>query len=412
MEQLDAVLSNCKELMKSRFSDGVEFQLEQYSEQKLGYLADHLLLTITTKCSERQKSKFFVKVFPRTTYEVMKRYIQQANAFKKEIFVYDLYFPNIKKYLPLANLDFAPQYFASKANEILVLENLQDQGYRLANSENLDDNHVELALKTIARFHALNIAYEETRSTNKRKFLLIEKFPQAFHEGINRKDENFTGYQYLKAAHKGVLALIDILPQRKLTKNEFENRINRTFQNIFALLTVSSEYRNVLCHGDLWYKNIMFKYENQNPIKCKLLDFQLIRYNPPANDVLSFLLHSGNNKNGKSYLEQNLARYYEFLTHELKGYNINAEKVLPKNEFKMTCDLFLPPLKLKHMYYISLSEANASNYMKNVYENEDLYTKTLFEDRSEMITFLVKNDNNYMQRMMAELANLETALCS
>lgn len=409
MDQLNMVLNDCKDIMKSYFSECVEFKLEQYSQEKLGYLADHFLLTITTnKFSGIHKSTFFVKAFPTATYEVMRKYIIQASAFKKEILVYDLYFPSIRKYLPQANLDFAPKYFASKANEMVVLENLQHEGYRLADTENLDDNHIVLALKTIARFHALNLAYEESRLTSTEKRLrLIDEHPQEFQDGINRKDEAFIGYQYMKAAHKGVLALIDILPQRTLTKDELKKRINKTFEDIFTLLGVSNKYRNVLCHGDLWYKNIMFKYENDKVIKCKLVDFQLIRYSPPANDVLLFLLHADDNIIGKPYLEQHLGRYYEFLTHELKGYNINAEKVLPKNEFKMTCDLFLPPLKLKHIYHVSLSEANPSNYMKNVYAHEELYTETLFEDRTEMITYLVKHDDSYMRRMLIELDNLE-----
>lgn len=56
-----------------------------------------------------------------------------------------------------------------------------------------------------------------------------------------------------------------------------------------------------------------------------------------------------------------MALYYEFPTHKLSGYNIKAEKVLPKNEFKMTFDLFLPRLKLKHVYHTSEGLANFSD---------------------------------------------------
>lgn len=409
MEQ-NLVLSACKVILETHFGASFNIKLEQYSQEKLGYLADHFLLTATSKCCDNPlKQSFFVKTFPKATYEVMKKYVQQANVFAKEIFVYELYIPAVKKYLQsVESIEFAPKYFGSKTGEVVVLENLKNQDYKLANSEILDVAHIQLALKTLAQYHAVSLAYEEVRtasSADGTQFKITDEFPEEFKDGINRKDEDFTGYQYLKAAHKGVLTLIDILPQKKLTKKEFKIKVNKTFEDIFVLLSTSVKYRNVLCHGDLWYKNIMFQYENDKLTKCKLIDFQLIRYSPPANDVLFFLLHSSNSNNLN--FDYYLRIYYDFLKESLDNYNIKVEKILPRNQFKDTCEIFLPPLKLKHVYHNSLSAANCTDYMKNAYSDPELYTKTLFHDRSEMITYLIHTDESYKKKMIVEIEALE-----
>lgn len=285
---------------------------------------------------------------------------------------------------------------------MLILEDLTDKGYQMCALEHFNETHIKLTLETIASLHAISIAFEETISrTSKKHYSLMNEFSEELKDGINRNDENFTGYLYLQAAHKGLLRALDFLP----TTSHFKGQLNEVFQDIFEILNVHKVYKNVFNHGDLWPMNILFKYENDVPKFCKLVDFQLMRYSPPANDVLYFLLHV---LKGKS-LEDYLHFYYAKLSQHLRVYEFDLSVILPVKEFHLTCNLLLPPLKLKHTYQVMLQYAN-QRYMKDIYKDSELYKKCLFEDRSEMVEHLLLTDDGYKQVMRRLLEELQDVL--
>ena len=57
-------------------------------------------------------------------------------------------------------------------------------------------------------------------------------------------------------------------------------------QKLFA--KPSTKFRNTICHGDPWTKNLMFKFDDRD-VKCVMVDFQSYRYCPPGQDVMAFL---------------------------------------------------------------------------------------------------------------------------
>lgn len=349
-------------------------------------MADHLVLKITATINAQQKLvRFFVKTFPNNTYPVMQKYIRQSNAFDKEIFVYTTLLPK------LTQTDFAPACLYAKNNTI-ILEDLTENNYQLCSLQQFDDAHIKLTLQTIATIHACSIAHEEKFET------LATDFST---DGINRKDENFAGFHYLQAAHKGLLLAADLLQ-----KNAFKNHLNQTFNEIFTLLNQHETHKNVFNHGDLWPMNILFQYENGAPKHCKLVDYQLIRYSPPANDVLYFLLHALTHKKFKTHLHAYLQFYYTTLYKTVGNFGFDLERILPLKEFETTCNLLLAPLKLKHAYQVMLQYANNS-YMKDVYKSSEWYTKCLFEDRSEMVESMMATDVGYRERVQELLQDLE-----
>ena len=45
----------------------------------------------------------------------------------------------------------------------------------------------------------------------------------------------------------------------------------------------------VICHGDLWWANILFKYDvNDLPLEVKFIDFQSSRVSSLVTDLLAF----------------------------------------------------------------------------------------------------------------------------
>lgn len=370
-------------------SGSTSFEMKPFSNRKLGYLADHYLLTIYGSKTNR----FFVKKFPDNTYEIMAKYIRQAKVFDKEIFVYRVLFNNFR-----SNLQYAPRYFYSHEDRLLILEDLTDSGFELVES-NLDDKHLKLALEAIAQFHGDSLVYEESKSTN-----LLQDYKEYLQDGINRRDENFAGFQYTKAAHKGVLAALDNYLPKKLNNHQFQQGLQTIFDQIYTRLGPHKTYRNVCCHGDLWTRNILFKHDDNDPVDCKLVDFQLIRYSIPANDLIYFLLHSTTTE---EHWDNYIHEYHQQLSLYLSKYDAKSQEILPLEELLVSCKYVTPPLRLKYAYQVMISAANSTRYMEEVYKDPKKYTETLFEDRTHLVKTLMREDEGYRKAVTDQMEILE-----
>lgn len=387
--------------VSSKFANA-NVAIEQFSNQKLGYMADHFLLKIASEDS-KVYSRFFVKTFP-NTYKILQKYVQQANLFEKEIFIYKILFKEFERYLALLEIDYAPKYFHSIDNEIVILEDLTEGGYQLSN--NFDETHITLTLEAIAKFHGDVFAFQKLKSKNMgRPYELIDEYKAELKDGLNRQEEDFVGYKYINAAHKGLLYILEDYYLKRLSKTDFKRKVEETYDDIFVKMGTSREFRNVCCHGDLWAKNIMFLYDtNHKPKTCKLVDFQLNRYTPPAYDLLFFLLHSTKDVDLWSNYYK---RYYAFLRNRLESYAIDVESLLTFKELKESCRYMLPPMRLKYVYHVMITAANTSKYMMEVYSDPGLY-ESLYEDWSGMVRKVFEESKDYRRKVLEEIGKLET----
>lgn len=104
-----------------------------------------------------------------------------------------------------------------------------------------------------------------------------------------------------------------------------DNHKTKMLDQVFALL---QKYRKegrfmVLCHGDFWCNNVMFRYDSANaPQHCLLLDFQLSHYNSPAFDLNYFIFTSIQKDIRLSHIDHFLCFYHQELCSnlELLGY--------------------------------------------------------------------------------------------
>mgnify|MGYP002775307968 FL=1 len=114
---------------------------------------------------------------------------------------------------------------------------------------------------------------------------------------------------------------------------EFQKRSKIAFDIFQQKLKKSNIYRNTLCHGDLWTTNILFKFDNIIPLDCRLVDFQLIRYCPPAQDLMSHIYLTTEKETRVQFLPLLLQEYYEELTNIVTSFGLDVEQVLPFKEF-------------------------------------------------------------------------------
>lgn len=76
---------------------------------------------------------------------------------------------------------------------------------------------------------------------------------------------------------------------------------------------------NVLCHGDLWCNNIMFKYNSEGKVQDALLvDLQICNYNSPMLDLHYFIFSSLHSSLRISKIDYIIAFYHAELSANMK----------------------------------------------------------------------------------------------
>lgn len=133
--------------------------------------------------------------------------------------------------------------------EFIILDDMRAKDFRMANRrQSLSVNHLKLALKTLARFHALSFVFKKSN-------------PEEFEEiGVKLGDlsdfnEGFTNY--MEAMKSRALAVVeDPVLAEKL--KDFD--VSSTKLGEYLDPKGISPY-SVFCHGDCWNNNMLFKFK-------------------------------------------------------------------------------------------------------------------------------------------------------
>lgn len=146
--------------------------------------------------------------------------------------------------------------------------------------------------------------------------------------------------------------------------------LNHNQSQLYELRNFYFRYRKVLTHGDIWKNNLLFQYEKDGPSHCKLVDFQFIRYAPPAHDVMHFL-HFATEKLVRDKKESVLLRiYYENLSKELQSQGKQVESEITRDEFFESCSeykelaLIQSLLSMNYILGQSTLGVDNSNYLE------------------------------------------------
>lgn len=376
------------------------FDVKPASEKTMGFLSQHLLLSVTTadNVSENiEKLTFFVKALPCIIAEHAD-YVKEAMAFDKEIVMFEKF---ISKASGQGNTKWAPNYFFARMNDLIVFENLYSSEFQISknSSDSFDRNHLTFALKAIAAMHASSLAMEH------REPEFMEKFSK------NDLYENFypnpkSGNIRVKTIENTIRTTCHLATM--ILGHKFDTkRLNTKLMEIFELCKSSTKYRNVFSHGDLWGNNIMFRYHGQSdkPNEAIIVDFQLTRWAPPAFDLMTFLMMCTRPEFRDEYLQQLLDDYYVFLEHELVTYGLNVETEISRNEFDETCKFYsrvssLEAAMFSHMIFLP------EKYLSNVFSNAENYNNFLMISRNDLCENAFKNDPEYRNKMINILSTL------
>ncbi|XP_063597723.1 uncharacterized protein LOC134774290 [Penaeus indicus] len=191
--------------------------------------------------------------------------------------------------------------------EVIFLEDLAPKGFKMSDRNvGVDAAHTKLILEELAGLHAAS-------------YLLKAKIPD-----LNKRYPilNLDWLTYADSARRSTQGLFsDIMDSAsKLLRHigGYEGAVAWLDKNkLRAAEMIETELRrvppfDVLCHGDCWINNVLFRYTDEGvPVEVMLLDLQLVRHASLATD-LNYLLHASlKGQTRRDNLSSFLAAYYQ-----------------------------------------------------------------------------------------------------
>lgn len=179
-------------------------------------------------------------------------------------------------------------------------------------TEPITFEHVKLVMKTLGKFHAISLAMkEQQRATFK---MLTSELTDIL---IRENDQHMQ--EFLNFWPASVIAAITD-PADVRIKRKIENLYERKQMEIAAECVngKTAEPYTVICHGDVWTNNTMFKLDDDGkPIDVRFLDYQLSRYASPACDIVYYLYCCTSKELRDAHYDTFLRTYHESLSTHL-----------------------------------------------------------------------------------------------
>ncbi|KAH8390837.1 hypothetical protein KR200_008504 [Drosophila serrata] len=258
--------------------------------------------------------------------DIQAKIMGQLKLFVREHYVYHNILPQFEQLFEEAGqkVSFGPRAFKLDHGigvRYILMENLKARGYRnVERSQGFDLEHLKQVLRKLAQFHAASVVYVE-KSGEFKKLLTNGVYTKANEEILQELNNPEVFLSQLRRLRIG-----DHFHKQFVEKEEV------LVKKLLELHSPDSEQFNVLNHCDCWANNVMFKHDDHgNVVDAAMLDFQVVKYGSPANDLYYTILSSAE-KDIKLTEFDNMVQYYFYhLMDSLKV--LQYGKVLPQLEY-------------------------------------------------------------------------------
>ncbi|XP_012288904.1 uncharacterized protein LOC105704346 isoform X2 [Orussus abietinus] len=330
-----------------------------------------------------------------------REFLLEYGTFKKEVALYTTVFPEVLNY-DLEEKCF-PECFLGLEDDVIVLEDMAHRGYQMTDKfVPFDLDHCRVMMKTLAKFHSKSLIFEEQGKRS-----IIEAFSDCVQETLWPLKDGRAKSAF-DAAVKGVVSMIDLLLDlHHDDRTVFKEKLKDLASDHAKKLSPSSKYKNVLCHGDLWANNILFKYDDHGkPIECCLIDFQLARYNPSAHDIMCFLQFTTTRKLREEHSEALFKEYHEAMGSALREANLDISTIFPWEEFAESVQELRTMCMTHGVLNIPIMLLEPGAASKYFMEETQLLESVLYEDRTPLICGQFHEVPRYRARMQDALLEL------
>jgi hypothetical protein len=248
--------------------------------------------------------------------EVMAKFLAEHNIFEKETKIYQVTIPAM---MHLLQQNFqgrkfqhlAPFCYRTSRPHTLILEDLTSMGFKMADRRSrLDLLHCTLAIKGLARFHAMSVALHDKNPTS------MDAYVEDMYTDKNRDMMS----NFIRPSLEAIANAVEKWPGFVEYADKFRKIIPTTWDRLLEAVRPVSGSLSVLNHGDFWVNNMMFHYcpHTGKADDVRFIDFQISRYTSPAVDLLYFMYTSPSEEVRSEYTEFLLETYHRELRYILK----------------------------------------------------------------------------------------------
>ncbi|XP_023314911.1 uncharacterized protein LOC111693711 [Trichogramma pretiosum] len=371
----------------------VEYYLRPYSEEKIGFLGQHLRLVIVAKVSSSgssseavdEKLSLFVKTVPRDL-PGQAAYIEEKGCFRKESDFFRDYVALIGDEEEATS--WCPTCYLAKP-DVLVFEDLRLRGY--ANQPRMFElAAMKSAVVCLARFHASSLRLEARLGGRP----LVDRFPRLLEETEFKRSGRSLEW-YANAMDLAVRLA------RERFGHEDEAGLRRAGDTVFAMCRASRDKLNVVSHGDLWSSNLMFDAGLRH---CRLVDYQLLRYAPLGHDLAQLLYLCST----RDFRRRNEAKMIELYTETLleRLSTTRYEGPRPEREDILRCyeEQRMPACATAVIFHptVLMSGRVAAQIMDEPATYEEYY----FRNRLPFVRRIMAGDKEYEARILEDVEEL------
>ncbi|XP_053615397.1 uncharacterized protein LOC128678103 [Plodia interpunctella] len=243
-------------------------------------------------------------------------YYKSDELFCNEVAFYNKIWPAFSKFQSLWEkvkypFKSLPKCYLAR-NDLVVMKDLKQYGFVMPDRrQGLTVEQCYFVLKHLSHFHALSLAMKYHN-------------PEGFYELINDKDgisevffvpENDAYYKdYYTQAIKNAITMVEEELANSEDKDKYLEKFKQfcsedTFFQSMVDLVTPQEPLAVICHGDCWTNNFLFRYVDGDIAEMYVVDFQLVRYASPTLD-LAYVMYLCLDKQQRADHLSSLFEYY------------------------------------------------------------------------------------------------------
>ncbi|KAJ8731071.1 hypothetical protein PYW07_004235 [Mythimna separata] len=359
-----------------------------------GFLGDHMRATLQVAVDGHVKDiHLFIKCIPMKN-QPKAEFIDKNQYFKRERYMFQV--------LDEIRDDNDPKPWCPKAyiytDSMIVMPDLAVEGYASCHYlHTLDYQHELFGVATLARFHAAFTNYETRKSiANGRPFNSNEECGSLLDEPA------FCDSPFIKASAKLTANFLKAFSSKSYRNlPDLEQRLAK--QYLVACDTIK-EYKgtlNVLIHKDLWVNNMMFKYEDNILSNAMIVDFQLIRYTPPAFDLMTFMYLTTSRSFREKHEQEVFDQYFSVFSA-----NLNDDSKRRMRDLGYDKESFLSWCERSRMFGV-LEPATINPFIlmhpkaaQVTFDDPETYERYVNEDRTEPVVAYAQQCGEYRERLL------------
>ncbi|XP_014482365.1 PREDICTED: uncharacterized protein LOC106748410 [Dinoponera quadriceps] len=262
------------------------------------------------------------KMSPPTNYQ--RNMFDSPFTFKKEIFMYENILPYYNQLEREAGLredelfDILPKYYQSRMSldpeiefdddAVILMENLTARDYYVGvRAKGYDLEHSRVAIRAMARFHALGMATKEKRPEH---FEMLKKRAKC----LDFKVKDF------EDVHNVMLNKMQEDPDIAVHIDRCKAVLDTAIDETNSLFTATpDEPWSSIIHSDFWVNNIMFHRDEEGRVDdVKFVDFQNYLFLSPVREMVFYLFSSTTEEVQENHIDELIDLYHETLISVLE----------------------------------------------------------------------------------------------